>query len=587
MDDRPGPRRLADAAGGRLQVHPRVSTRRRLTTRPIRFVGPFLVALVVLLTAPFARVATASESNLTRVAGVDRYSTAVAISSTFAPGVSAAYIAVGTDFPDALSGAAAAGVNRDPVLLVTTNSIPASVGAELTRLVPARIVILGGPGAVSGGVEAALDGYTTGPVQRLAGPDRYATSAAISAATFTPGVPVAYVAVGSNFPDALAGAAAAGHVGAPVLLVRTDAIPAPIAAELARLAPGRIVVLGGPSVVSGAVESALHGYTAGTVTRLAGADRYSTAVAVSQATYTQADTIYLATGLNFPDALAGASLGGPILMTAPNTLPAAVRDEIVRLGASRVVVLGGVSVVSDAVAAAAAGGTSTTPTGHWSSNLYDARAVRWQQPSPYACTAANVMMMLNMVAHQGPSKGDGFSWTPSISYELQTEILAFERLNMTMVTAGTNGTDPHGWRNALNAYGWGSLTADVYRDLAFGSFDEAVKAAIVSVARFGKPAGLLMLDGRHAAILHGWDVSGDDPATGSTNFTVNGVWLTDPWEPNGHQNAFVWLSWLQSGPTAVRFTPYLETDSPYRDPIDGQVGIEEWLGRYVILAAVR
>jgi hypothetical protein len=184
-------------------------------------------------------------------------------------------------------------------------------------------------------------------------------------------------------------------------------------------------------------------------------------------------------------------------------------------------------------------------------------------------------------------KGDGFSWTPSISYDLQTEILAFERQNMTMVTEGTNGTDPHGWRNALNAYGWGSLTADVYRDLSFGTFDEAVKAAIVSGAQFGKPAGLLMLAGRHAMILHGWDVSGDDPATGSTNFTVNGVWLTDPWEPNGHQNAFVWHSWLQSGPASVRFTPYLETDSPYRDAIDGQVGIEEWLGRYVILAAVR
>ena len=559
----------------------------QLTTRPIRFVGPFLVALLVLLTAPFAPVASASEANVARVAGPDRYSTAVAISSTFAPGVSAAYIAVGTDFPDALSGAAAAGADRDPVLLVTTSSIPASVAAELTRLAPSRIVILGGPGAVSAGVEAALHGFTTGPVERLTGADRYATSAAISAATFSAGVPVAYVAVGTNFPDALAGAAAAGRVGAPVLLVRTDAIPAPIATELARLAPARIVVLGGPSVVSTAVEAALHGYTTRTVMRLAGGDRYSTAVAISQATYAQADTIYLATGLNFPDALAGASLGGPILMTAPDTLPTAVREEIVRLGASRVVVLGGLSVVSGGVAAAAAGSAYAAPTGHWSANLYDARAVRWQQPNIYACTAADALMMLNMIAYQSPSKGDGFSWTPSISYDLQTEILAWERQNMTMVLAGTNGSDPHGWRNALNYYGWGSQTADVYRDLSFGSFDEAVKAAIISGARFGKPAGLLMLDGRHAVILHGWDVAGDDPSTGSTNFTVNGVWLTDPWEPNGHQNAYVWLSWLQSGPASVRFTPYLETDSPYRDPIDGQIGIEEWLGRYVILAAVR
>jgi len=95
---------------------------------------------------------------------------------------------------------------------------------------------------------------------RQAGANRYATAAEISKATFSPGVPVAYVATGANFPDALAAAAAAGHLGGPVLLVTATSIPAETAAELDRLNPGRIVVAGGSSVVSNAVLSALQAY---------------------------------------------------------------------------------------------------------------------------------------------------------------------------------------------------------------------------------------------------------------------------------------------------------------------------------------
>ena len=92
-------------------------------------------------------------------------------------------------------------------------------------------------------------------VTRLAGPDRYATAAAISTATFAPNAPVVYIANGQNFPDALAGAAAAGTKDAPLLLVPPTSIPSAIATELARLNPTNIVILGGPSVVSDQVAS--------------------------------------------------------------------------------------------------------------------------------------------------------------------------------------------------------------------------------------------------------------------------------------------------------------------------------------------
>jgi putative cell wall-binding protein len=258
------------------------------------------------------------------------------------------------NFPDALAGAAAAGSQHAPILLVTKDSIPVPTAAELMRLKPARIVILGSAGVVSSAVAAAADEYTAGAVSRIGGADRYATAAAISAATFAPGVALAYVATGANFPDALAGAAAAGSRNAPVLLVKDDGIPSATVAELQRLKPAKIVVLGGASVVSSSVKEALAAYTTGTVIRLAGGDRYSTAATISSATFAPGvDVVYVATGANFPDALAGAaaagSEGAPILLVTKDTVPSATAAEVRRLNPGRIVVLGSTGVVSEAV----------------------------------------------------------------------------------------------------------------------------------------------------------------------------------------------------------------------------------------------
>ncbi|MEO8469407.1 MAG: cell wall-binding repeat-containing protein [Chloroflexota bacterium] len=291
----------------------------------------------------------------TRLAGVDRYATGAAISAaTYPPGVAVAYVATGLNFPDALAGAAAAGSQGAPILLVTQNAIPGATAVELTRLQPGRIVVLGATGVISNSVLSALAAYTTGTVTRIAGMDRYATAAAISAATYAPGVAIAYVATGLNFPDALAGAAAAGSQGAPVLLVGTDEIPSATADELTRLQPGRIVILGAGGVVSTNVDDALHAFTTGAVTRLAGDNRYATAAAISAATYAPGVAIaYVATGLNFPDALAGAAAAGwqhaPILLVTKDSIPAATAAELQRLNPARVVILGSTGVVSEAV----------------------------------------------------------------------------------------------------------------------------------------------------------------------------------------------------------------------------------------------
>ncbi len=142
------------------------------------------------------------------------------------------------------------------------NGQPAPDGTYLLQLVgTAGSTTYSAPSAAPAtAAQVAAFGVTVDhlPMTRLAGADRYATAAATSAASYARGVPVVYIATGGNFPDALVGAAAAGRDGAPLLLVSGTGIPAPIAAELARLAPARIVILGSTGVVSAATATAVH-----------------------------------------------------------------------------------------------------------------------------------------------------------------------------------------------------------------------------------------------------------------------------------------------------------------------------------------
>ena len=216
----------------------------------------------------------------------------------------------------------------------------------------------GGTATVAVATPPTTPSVSSVDVSRLAGADRYATAAAVSEASFEAGVPIAYVATGANFPDALAAGAAAANRGGPVLLVTSGNVPPATASELARLRPAAVKVVGGASIVSDGVLAALRPYaTSGSVTRLAGANRYATAAAISRDTFASGVPVaYVATGISFPDALAGVAAagsgGGPVLLTSPSQLPADTVAELSRLRPGRIVVLGGTSVISDGVAAA-------------------------------------------------------------------------------------------------------------------------------------------------------------------------------------------------------------------------------------------
>jgi putative cell wall-binding protein len=317
--------------------------------------GLLAIATAAMIWGVSARTADAAPV-VTRVSGADRYATAVAISAGFAPNVPVAYVTTGETFPDALAAAPAAAKKVAPILLTQPNALPDVTGAELDRLKPAKIVLIGGVAAVSQGVEDALRTHTLGPVERLQGANRFATAAAISAATFPANVSTVYIATGMTFPDGLTGGPAVAHApngGGPLLLVTPDVLPSETAAELTRLNPQKVVVLGGTGAVTDAVKDQLESYSIDAVERRSGADRYLTAVDVSSKAFASAAKVYLATGVNFPDALAGGSVAGiagaPILLAQPTCIPASVNAEIDRLAPQQVIVLGGTSALSDAV----------------------------------------------------------------------------------------------------------------------------------------------------------------------------------------------------------------------------------------------
>ncbi len=290
---------------------------------------------------------------VSRLAGADRYATAAAISrATFpSPPVPVAYVATGRGFPDALAGGPAAAVEGGPILLTRPDRLPDVVRAELTRLRPGSIRVLGGPAAVSDAVVAALRSYTSGPVARLAGVDRYATAARIVENVFGAYRGPVFVASGGNFPDALAGGAAAAAKRAPLALATIDDVPGSIMAALGKLTPTSFVLLGGPGVLGARVVGELQArYPGVPIERWSGPDRYATSAAISAKAFpTGADTVFVATGTDFPDALAGVPAAGladaPLLLATKGCLPPATFVELQRLDPTSVVLLGGSSVV--------------------------------------------------------------------------------------------------------------------------------------------------------------------------------------------------------------------------------------------------
>ena len=251
-----------------------------------------------------------------RLAGANRFETAVNIAKQYAPfpeGEGVVYIANGLDYPDALSAAPAAAYRGAPLLLTERNNLPSAVANEIERLSPQTIIVVGGTAVVSAGVYEELRDLAPA-IERHAGVNRYETSRIITERAFgDAGAEYAYIATGLGFADALAASAAAAVFEAPVILVDGSArsVDSATVDLLDDLGTTTVKIAGGTAVVSTGIKNSLDDVSfLTTVQRLAGSDRFTTSQVINDDAFDAADTVYLATGFGYADALAGAALAG-------------------------------------------------------------------------------------------------------------------------------------------------------------------------------------------------------------------------------------------------------------------------------------
>ena len=232
-----------------------------------------------------------------RYGGADRYATSLLIAEAVAAeaggSLSSVVLVSGERWTDAVVAASVAGASGASVLMTPPDGLRADALAFLGRASVTDAVVIGpdagggehGPGrGVSAGVLEALAqaGITA---SRVSGSDRYSTGVA-AARQITPGVMpglgrTAIVASGEVFADALVAGPYAARGGHPVLLSPPSELHAEVAAYLTEANIEHVVLMGGKVALSGAVETGLTDLGV-SVTRLAGATRYDTAVQAAE-----------------------------------------------------------------------------------------------------------------------------------------------------------------------------------------------------------------------------------------------------------------------------------------------------------------
>ena len=192
--------------------------------------------------------------------------------------------------------------------------MPSETLTEIKRLGAKNIVILGGTGAISTTVENQLvsNGIIRSRITRYAGSSRYGTATSVAKALNSKPTELFFVYAG-NSADALSVSVIAAVKGAPIIYLKTngtldDATKAYLASVKGYVK--RAYVIGGTGVISDAMKKLADNALGITSKRLYGKDRYETCVAVNNEfkSLLTSKSICIATGLDYPDALAGGVL---------------------------------------------------------------------------------------------------------------------------------------------------------------------------------------------------------------------------------------------------------------------------------------
>lgn len=267
-----------------------------------------------------------------RIGGITRVSTSTLLLDN-AANKSEVVLATGRNFPDGLVAGALAGASKSGVVLTMgTTAIEPETLSKLKSVGTSKVTIVGGTGAVSSGVEDSLKAAGI-QVVRIAGTDRYDTAfkvydymkASGKLKLNARGEPYGvFVATGKDFPDALAASAVAAKIGTAVILADTPE-------QVNRVAGIQPYAVGGQtSRLMSNMGVSMSGW-------FDGKDRYDTAnKLVNWSVWKGGDTVMVAVGTNFADALAAgplaASTGQLLVLANPSSavlkVPAGVKNLV-------------------------------------------------------------------------------------------------------------------------------------------------------------------------------------------------------------------------------------------------------------------
>ncbi|CAN5489361.1 hypothetical protein BH23ACT9_BH23ACT9_22270 [soil metagenome] len=312
-----------------------------------------------------------TSSSFARLSGQDRIATAVALSQETRLSARAVVIVPAGSHVEALVAAPLAGEIDAPILLSGPDGLSDAVIAEIRRLRPLSAYVIGTPQQLSSGVEQDIAAAGVNARARLTAPDRYALSVLVAEELMSYGVAEldeVILALGDAeqqdraWPDALSASPLAARNRIPILLTQGDVLSDPVSDFLTRQRPDKILVIGGTAAIGEQVADEAAQVSRAAVTRLAGATRYATSVAVARHAQREGlsgTEIWIATGLNYPDALAAGpaaalSRSPLVLVNGQDASGAPESAEWLSSNAESLLVVGGSAVITDAVASALA-----------------------------------------------------------------------------------------------------------------------------------------------------------------------------------------------------------------------------------------
>ncbi|MEH7384305.1 N,N-dimethylformamidase beta subunit family domain-containing protein [Bacillus sp. JJ1521] len=301
------------------------------------------ILLFLLLILATNSVEANAEEGVERFAGKDRFEVAVNISKKgWSAGANTVILANYLAFADALAATPLAYQENGPILLTHPNKLTDTTKAELKRLNPQKVILVGGPGSIHNQVITDLQSMNIKNVERIGGIDRYEVAKQV--ASRLPNTGKAVIAYGLNYPDALAIAPYAARNGYPILLTKKDNLPQFTKDSLNSKQIKSTIIVGGEGSVGKNVANSLPGPY-----RIGGKDRYEVAANIDNTYNKEIGNVFIATGASFADALTGSVLAAKetasLLLTYKDKLPQPTENAMLRKPNLNITILGGTGSV--------------------------------------------------------------------------------------------------------------------------------------------------------------------------------------------------------------------------------------------------